>query len=370
MAPRPSWWHKLQASKQEALLAVDLYNRPGEDRRPEAFIVHMQIAWLYVIHAKFDRDDIDYWYRDDRGRRIKVEGDFKCWELAKCIKEIFPNQEHPVRRNVEFFIGFRNKIEHRYEKLLEPVIAGKAQSLIMNYEQLLVETFGVPEALADELRFPVFLSSLSENALAALKETHKKLPRRLTNYVQEYDDSLSEEVRDDMRYEFRVYLIPQTGSKTEADVAMRFIRLEDLSADERAQLEQMRTIVRDRQVPVSNAGKHKPSDVSRKVSEVLGVRFSPAWDHVKAWKHYKAHPETGATNPKRTRSQYCVYDEVHGDYVFTDASIQLLTTELRDPDAFKLVIGHPPVPLPDVQSDLLLERDAGADVSASSDVAA
>jgi len=173
-----------------------------------------------------------------------------------------------------------------------------------------------------------------------------------------------------MRYEFHVYLIPQTGSKTEADVAMRFIRLEDLSADERAQLEQMRTIVRDRQVPVSNAGKHKPSDVSRKVSEVLGVRFSPAWDHVKAWKHYKAHPETGATNPKRTRSQYCVYDEVHGDYVFTDASIQLLTTELRDPDAFKLVIGHPPVPLPDVQSDLLLERDAGADVSASSDVAA
>ena len=88
MARRPSWWHKLQGSRQEALLAVDLYNRAGEDRRLEAFIVHAQIAWLYLIHAKFDRDGTDYWYRDDRGRRIKVEGDFKCWELARCIKEV------------------------------------------------------------------------------------------------------------------------------------------------------------------------------------------------------------------------------------------------------------------------------------------
>src|SRR6266496_5128989 len=115
---RARWWHMLQGSKKEALLAVDLYNRPGDDRRLEAFVVHMQIAWTYLLHAKFERDKTDYWYR-----------------------HVFPNQEHPVRRNVEFFIGFRNKIEHRYETLLESVVAGKCQSLIMNYERLLVDTF-------------------------------------------------------------------------------------------------------------------------------------------------------------------------------------------------------------------------------------
>jgi hypothetical protein len=61
------------------------------------------------------------------------------WDLARCMKEVFLNQNHPVRRNVEFFIAFRNKIEHRYERLLESVVAGKAQSLIMNYEQMLVD---------------------------------------------------------------------------------------------------------------------------------------------------------------------------------------------------------------------------------------
>jgi hypothetical protein len=162
---RAKWWHMLQGSKKEVLLAVDLYNRPSDDRRLEAFVVHMQIAWTYLLHAKFERDKSDYWYRDAKTkRRIRVEGDFKTWELARCIKQVFPNQEHPVRRNVEFFIGFRNKIEHRYEALLESVVAGKCQSLIMNYERLLVDTFGAQEGLADQLRFPVFLSSLSDHA--------------------------------------------------------------------------------------------------------------------------------------------------------------------------------------------------------------
>jgi hypothetical protein len=79
----------------------------------------MQIAWTYMLHAKFERDGVDYWYRDTKtGRRLRIDGEFKTWELARCIRQLFPNQDHPVRRNVEFFIGFRNRIEHRYEKLL------------------------------------------------------------------------------------------------------------------------------------------------------------------------------------------------------------------------------------------------------------
>ena len=375
MAPRPRWWHQLQASRQEALLAVDLYNRSGDDRRLEAFVVHMQIAWTYMLHAKFERDATDYWYRDVKtGRRIRVDGEFKTWELSRCVRELFPNHDHPVRRNVEFFIGFRNKIEHRYEKLLESVVAGKCQSLIMNYEQALVDTFGEREGLADRLRFPVFLSSLSDDAVGALKETHKRLPKRLTNYVEEYDAMLTNDVRDDYRYEFRVFLIPQTGPKTEADVAMRFVRLEDLPEEQRDQLEEVRTVVRDRQVPVSNVDKHRPGYVCAKISETLGIKFTASSDHVHAWKHYKVRPPSGAADRARTDARYCVWDEAHGDYVFTDAWIRHLIDELRDPEKFIQVIGHAPRPLPDIQTDLApaqggddMRVDSGAEAAASSD---
>jgi hypothetical protein len=367
MAPRPKWWYKLQGSKHEALLGVDLYNRSGEQRRLEAFVVHMQIAWLYLLQARFERDGLDFYYRDVRGRRQRIDGEFPAWDLARCIKEVFPNQNHPVRRNVEFFIAFRNKIEHRYEQLLESVIAGKAQSLIMNYEQMLVDTFGDTESLADRLRFPVFLTSLTDDAVAALKEVHKRLPKRLTKFVSDFDATLTDDVRDDHRYEFRVYLVQQTGPKTEADASMRFVRYDDLSEEERAKLDQVQTIVREKQVPVSNAGNHKPSDVCRAVSEVLGVRFTPSSDHVRAWKYYKVRPETGNARPERTVARYCIWDEPHHDYVYTDAWITRLTTELSDSEKFEEAIGHAPVGLPDIQSDLVLgagDGPAGVPVAA------
>lgn len=362
MAPRPTWWHKLQGSKQEALLAVDLYNRSGAARRLEAFVVHMQIAWLYLLQARFERDGVDFYYRDARRRRKKIDGEFMTWDLARSIKEVFPNQNHPTRRNIEFFIGFRNKIEHRYEQMLESVVAGKAQSLIMNYERMLVETFGEKESLADRLRFPIFLTSLTDGAVAALKEVHKRLPKRLTKYVSDYDATLTDEVRDDHRYEFRVYLVQQTGPKSEADASMRFVRFDDLTEEERAKLEQVQTIVREKQVPVANVERHKPGDVCEQVSEVLGVRFTPSSDHARAWKHYGVRPDSGATHPERTDARYCVYDEPHKDYVYTDAWITKLTTELRDPAAFRDVIGHAPIPLVDAQIDMVEESESEGEV--------
>ena len=345
MAPRPRWWHQLQASKKEALLAVDLYNRPGEDRRLEAFVVHMHLAWLYMLQARFDRDKIDYWHRKN-GRRVRgKDGEFRTWELATCLKEQFPNTNDPVRRNVEFFIGFRNKIEHRYERLLGSLVAGKCQSLILNYEETLTRLFGQSEGLGEDLRFPVFLTSLTDEAVDALKRTYKQLPKHLTRYIQEHDAALDDEVTNDYRYDFRVLLIPQTGPKSEADVAMRFVRLDELPEKQREDLEVVQTIVREKQVPVQNAGKHKPSAVCREVRRALGVRFHHASHHARAWRYYKVRPEGGAEKPEQTKSQYCVYDEAYGDYVYTDAWIKHLIKELSDARTFRKVTGQAPVGL-------------------------
>jgi hypothetical protein len=67
VAPRPRWWHQLQASKGEARLAVDLYNRTGTERRLEAFVVHMTLAWLKALQARWERDGLDLYQRDERG---------------------------------------------------------------------------------------------------------------------------------------------------------------------------------------------------------------------------------------------------------------------------------------------------------------
>jgi hypothetical protein len=105
----------VQASRDEAKLAVRLYNDPAETRSFEGFVVHMHLAWLYLLHGEFTRDGVDYRYRRRDNPRLleKIDGEPRRWELAKCVLTRW-ELDDPVRRNIEFFIGLRNKIEHRY----------------------------------------------------------------------------------------------------------------------------------------------------------------------------------------------------------------------------------------------------------------
>jgi Protein of unknown function (DUF3644) len=340
--PRPSkWWYTLQASKNEACLAVDLYNRSSSERSLEGFIVHMNLAWLYLLHARFERDHVDYRYWD--GNRLKrIDGEPKTWGLKRCLREEYPDENDPVRRNAEFFIQLRNKIEHRYEKLLSVVIAGKTQAHVLNYEEACVRLFGAKEGLGEDLRFPVFVSSLTPDAVEILKRTHRKLPKRVTTFIQEYDASLPEEVQGDYRYDFRVLLLPQTGPKTDADTVMRFVREDEMSDAQRKARDVVQTIVRKQQVSVQNMGRYKPGKVAQLVQKQLDVGFTLHGHHTHAWQYYKVRPDKHAEAPEKTNERYCVWDEPHGDYLYTDAWVKKLVKDLSDPETFELVTTHAP----------------------------
>lgn len=342
MAQRPKWWHMLQASKCEANLAVDLYNRSTAERSLEGLVLHMHIAWLYLLHARMARDGVDYRYRKPNGRFERVDDEIKTWELAKCVRAEYPDERSPVRANIEFFIQLRNKIEHRYEKLLAIAIAGKTQAHVLNYEEALTEKFGAKEGLGESLRFPVFVSSLTPEAIEALKRTHRRLPKKLVNFIREYDASLPEEVQANWRYDFRVLLLPQTGPKTEADAVVRFVREEDMTEEQRQARDVVQTIVRTRQIPVQNKGKHKPKAVCEMVQAALGIRFHHASHHHRAALHYEVRPAAGSARPELTDGRYCVWDELHGDYLYTEAWVKKLVKELADPAVFEAIIGHPP----------------------------
>ena len=354
MSRHAKWWHTLQGSKTEACFAVDLYNRSSRERSLEGFVVHMHMAWVYLLHARFERDNIDFRYWLNGRRLERVDGEPKTWSLARCLREEFPDENNPVRRNVEFFIKLRDKIEHRYAELIAAVVAGKTQAHVLNYEEALTARFGAQESLGDALRFPVFTSSLTPAAVTALKRSHRKLPKRVSNFIREYDASIPEEVQADWRYDFRVLLLPQTGPKSDADAVVRFVREDEMTEEQRGARDVVQTIVREKAVPVQNKGKHKPSKVAGIVQQQLGVRFSTHAHHTPAWQHYEVRPQKSAARPEVTDERYCVWDEPHNDYLYTDAWVRKLVRDLADPKRFEEVTGHAPVP-----SDGKVSRDAG-----------
>lgn len=344
--PPARWRGMVTASQQEALLAVDLYNSRGNDRLLEAFFVHMHIAWLYLLHAECAKAGTDYRYHEPDGRLVRVDGEPKTWELQRCVEHRWSNQSDPVRLNLERTVVIRNKIEHRWQQALSVAVAGFAQALVLNYESEMVAAFGPGQSLADELRFPIFLSAFTEEGVERMIKAQRALPQRLRRLFVDFDAGLDDAVRYDQRYEFRVHLLPRTGPKSDADVSMSFVREETLTDDERKALETLgRTgtvIVRERMRRVANAGLLRPAAAARAVDARLPFRFGLYSHFPPMWKALDARPPGGSEHPERTRDEYCIYDSNHGDYLYTETFVDKVVSMLDTEEKWLAVFPNPP----------------------------
>lgn len=313
---KAQWKFTLDAAKGEALLAADLYNQSKRPRRLEGYFVHMHMAWLYLFLARYQRDKNPHHYRMPNGRFERVDGEPKTWDLTKFVRERWPDND-PVRRNLELTVALRHKIEHRYAEAAATATAGYAQSLLLNFETELTEAFGLGHSLGDDLRFPVFVGTFSRRGAARIAAAQQKLPARTKRFLAEFHAGLDPTTRDDPRYEFRVHLIPKTGPKSDADVAMTFVRADELSDDQRRALADIgntgTVVVRDQIRDVANADKMKPGEAARKIEARIPFKFSVHSHFPKAWKALQARPSGKTENPERTRVDFCVWDRPHGE---------------------------------------------------------
>lgn len=338
----PRWRHMLAESQRHALKAVDEWNTSTGNYSD--FITHMHRAWHYLLHAVFHRDKVDYHYRDPRtGRYVEIDGEPKAWELDRCLKERFPKDNDPVRRNVELFVKLRNKVEHRYEHGLKIVTGGKAQALVLNYETEVVQQFGAKCSLADQLRFPVFLQSLT--SADGLRATVAKLPKRTRDLVTRYESALDQEVLDDLRYDYRIRLVPIIGSKTDADLAASFVKLADLTEDERrTMIEAGRTatvITRDRHVSVAGKDLLLPKQVARQVQEQVPFKFTVT-DHTEMWHRLQVRPAGRTGDRYQTDPRYCIYEEPFRAYLYTPAWVNRVMKEIGTVERYRAFFGREP----------------------------
>ena len=151
----------LEDSTTNALLAVEIYNKPKLDGRIKSYIVHMIIAWTKAFHAYFYKSGIKYFYKDSSGRYEKIDDEKKAWDITTCIKK-YANLSAGEKGNLGFFIKLRNKIEHTYLSCtdLDIKIFGECQSLLYNYENFIINIFGSGYSINTSLPFSLQFSAL------------------------------------------------------------------------------------------------------------------------------------------------------------------------------------------------------------------
>lgn len=300
----------------------------------------MIIAWTALFHAIFTQQGKEYFYRDpDTNKPILIDGDSKAWDLRTCLKEYYGDSNNPARKNLEFFIGLRNKIEHRFAPAIEPFVMGECQAMLLNFDRILVEQFGEYYAIKEELVMPLQTSTLrSTSQYEAIREYQGKQYQEIREYIEDFRSGLSDTIFTDPAFSFRVYLIPKIGNhRTSSDLALEFIKYAPESEEFLNNVEKRVALIREKKVPVVNPGKFKPGQVAKIVSKEIDRPFS-IHNHTQAWKYYGVRSKDNC--PNECNIEYCQYDVAHQDFVYTMEWIDFLVNKLTDRKEYDKVVTY------------------------------
>ena len=336
----------LEKSKESACLAVEVYNKPLVKFRSAAYIVLMNIAWTSLFHAIFFKRGVKPFYKDDSAEYIIIDGDKKAWELGECLEEYYGGICSPIRNNLEFFIGLRNKIEHRSMPELDMNIFGQCQAMLFNFETMLSQEFGLGNSINDNLALALQFSHSSwKEQSEAIKRLHRPLVKNVQEYINKFQSCLSEDVLSSLEYSYKFFLIPKVCNQNSSDsIAVEFIKYDPSNPEKMKDYEHLVAMIKPKMVSVQNANDLTAGAVCRvilpRLKELYGekTKFSASSHHVRAWKFYKIRPAKKSKDPTVTDTRYCHYDMPHKDYVYTEKWVNYLLEEFSNAEKFKEVI--------------------------------
>lgn len=320
----------VRKSRESALLALQIYNNPATVFKTEGYAVLMVIAWTSLMHAIFEKRGVPYFYLEPDGITPKlVDGDKKAWELEHCMKQFWGAADHSVRRNLDFFIRLRNRVEHRYVPAIDPHVAGECQALLFNFDAMLVEQFGNYFAVRETLALALQTGSVRD---AGQSEAVRKLQAQNFDAVKEFVDAyrsgLPTSISDDPKFSFRVYLVPKTGNHPgSSDLAVEFVKYDPAQPELMSGLQKQIALIKEKQVPVANANLLAPAQVVALVGKAIGRPFN-MHHHTLAWARYKVRKQK--FEPSACNTKFCVPDPRHKDYGYTKEWVDLLISKLSD----------------------------------------
>jgi hypothetical protein len=332
----------LRKARDAALLAVETYNRPATAFRSAGYIMLMVVAWTGLFHAVFFKRKTRPYYRKRGSRQfVRVGGDYKTWELDECLRQFYQDQNSAPRKNLEFFVELRNKIEHRFLPELDIEIFGECQAMLMNFESMLATELGDKQALITGLPYALqFSKSIIPAQQKAMRGAAKQHFQSVRNFVAAFRSALSDDVRSDETYSFKVFLIPKVGTHAKSsDVAVEFVRYDPSKPQEMKQYERLVALIKPKQVSVANLNGLKASQVVEQVAEGLDRKFTQ-YSHQRCWRHYNTRPPSKNATPEICDNRYCYFDVVHKDYIYTPAWVEFLVEKLGDAVTYDLVLAR------------------------------
>lgn len=321
----------LEKSRESVQLAIQIYNNPIAKFRTEGYLVQMIIGLTMLFHAIFEKKGLEYWYKDpESGEPQVINGEKKYWEITKCANEYYKGMQTPELENIKFCAEIRNKIEHRYFVNLDLNLSGYSQSLLNNYETILIKEFGNYFSLGDShTLLALQISNFSKNYHENINKLYKKNYEEISEFIQRFNRDLPIEFLSSDRFNFKAFLIPKLGNHaTSSDVSIEFVNYDSQNPEEMEKYKNMVAFIKERKISVNNPDMYLPSIVVKKVQEI-----EPSFNmhlHTRAWKYFKVRPTENS--PIGCNADYCVYNEPVDKFVYTKKWVEFLIDQVSNHD--------------------------------------
>jgi hypothetical protein len=214
-------------SQDAALTGVQVFNNPVIRFKSETFIVLMNIAWTYLLHAHYRRAGVEhrYFHREGNRRRFERTGDgsFKYWDLSKCLSAQESPLDVPTKKNLEFLIGLRDEITHHMSPVLDQFVSARYQACCLNYNRYLKELFGNQYGIDQYLGYSLQFQRVTREQLAT--PTQADLPASVRSYIARFDSELTADELNSERFAFRMLFVPKmVGKPGQADEVIEFLK--------------------------------------------------------------------------------------------------------------------------------------------------
>jgi hypothetical protein len=301
-------------SREAALAAVQIFNSPLITFKSEIFIVLMNIAWTYLLHAHYRKLRIEYRYFTKTAKRRAFDktkaGAQKYWELERCLNDHNSPIEKDTSNNLRFLIGVRHEIEHQMTSRLDASLSAKFQACCLNYNTYVRKLFGDKHGIDKHLAFSLQFSSISREQAATLPQSDT-MPSHIKAFVEGFEGQLSDGEFNSPRYAYRVLFVAKTANrKGQADEVIEFVKAESpLAAD----VNKSYAVIRETERP-----KHLPSGVV-KMMNADGYRLFTMHDHTTLWRH---------TDAKATGKGFGV--QVEGSWYWYDTWLSFVRKHCED----------------------------------------
>lgn len=221
--------NELATKAREAMLsAVQVYNNPNIHFKAETFVVLAIIAWTYLMHAYYKKQNIEYCYfSKTKGGRKKYDktkhGAKKHWELERCIDCADSPLDVEVAQNLRFLIGLRHEIEHQMTTRIDDTLSAKFQACCVNFNDNIIKLIGNKYAIDKHLSFSLQFASISEPHVEQLSG-YKDLPKHVQSFITSFDDKLDDAIFNSPQYSYRVLFVQKNvNRKGQADKVIEFL---------------------------------------------------------------------------------------------------------------------------------------------------